>query len=632
MMGGSRRFPQWLALGAALVVGCGGEDDTDPELADPPPEACVEPERLTDDDRCVGPGVQDNGCPAGTLALDDGSCQPAGIPPHLCGEGFVHDGDVGCDAVLPSEACAVGEMAVPGDTVCRPVMACGAGTWGDIPIDGQTQHVDQSFVGVSNGTIAAPWTTISDAIAAAPDGGMVAVAAGSYLEDLTIVNKHVRLYGVCPAQVEVVGAGGARVIDIRGGGDTELRGIAVRGGGIGISVRGATNVIIDRVWVRDSDDHGIHIDNVFGATSAVVRASLVERHLNGAIFVFGSDASLEAVAVRDGHGGNARGINVDTDPTGIGARVSVSGSLIERHQLVGVFVSGSELTFERNVVRDMLTDAPRGGGRGMAIQYDSLTGGIAVATVRSSVLERNTEIALHASGSELTVEGTVVRDTAVNGDGVGGRGINIQARPAPAAPSLAWVIASLLQGNREIALNAAGADITIEATVVRDTSLDDLGALGRGISIQHDYFAGLPSTGVVRSSVVERSHEFGIGVVNSVVSIDGTCIQSTEPNDAEGFGDGLVASFEDTLTSVDVTASRIGSSSRAGIAAFGGAVSLAGTANFCAAFSLNGEQNFGQEFTFENLGGNGCGCPDAVGLCKAESAGLQPPAPAMAVP
>ena len=113
-------------------------------------------------------------------------------------------------------------------------MDCGSGKWGDIPIDGQTQHVDQSFTGVSEGTSAAPWTTISEGVAAVASGGLVAIAAGSYIEDVVISGKPVRLHGVCPQQVELVGIGGepgALFIQAR---PTEVQGIAIRGASIGV--------------------------------------------------------------------------------------------------------------------------------------------------------------------------------------------------------------------------------------------------------------------------------------------------------------------------------------------------------------------------------------------------------------
>jgi len=158
---------------------------------------------------CAAGEALDSGggcCAAGETVLDAGGCRPAGIAPNECAAGFLADDRAGCEPVLPGEPCPKGLMAVPGDTTCREVAPCGMGSWGDIPTEASTQHVDGSYaVGDSDGTAAKPWTTIQAAVDAAAPGAIVAVAAGSYIEDVTVDAKPVRLWGRCPAQVEIVG-------------------------------------------------------------------------------------------------------------------------------------------------------------------------------------------------------------------------------------------------------------------------------------------------------------------------------------------------------------------------------------------------------------------------------------------
>ncbi|MBW2459900.1 MAG: hypothetical protein JRI68_35750, partial [Deltaproteobacteria bacterium] len=150
-------------LMAALVMGCG--DESDP-AADP---------------------VAPTGCVPGERPLDDGSCRPPGIPAYGCGEGFEHDGDRSCEPILPAAPCPIGTMAVPGDAECREVAPCGDGPWGAIPIEASTQHVDQSYAGGnSDGSAAMPWTTIAEGITAAAPGAIVAIASGSYVENLVV--------------------------------------------------------------------------------------------------------------------------------------------------------------------------------------------------------------------------------------------------------------------------------------------------------------------------------------------------------------------------------------------------------------------------------------------------------------
>src|SRR5262245_43371076 len=103
-----------------LTTACAEESEPTPLIEPDPFEECEAPNRPVGG-ACIEPGVQDDGCPAGTLAAGDGSCVPAGTPAEQCADGFAHDGDVGCEPILPEAPCPSGLMAVPGDTRCRPV-------------------------------------------------------------------------------------------------------------------------------------------------------------------------------------------------------------------------------------------------------------------------------------------------------------------------------------------------------------------------------------------------------------------------------------------------------------------------------------------------------------------------------
>src|SRR5262245_54483601 len=122
-----------LAALAALLFGCGAPPAEGPKDAAPPD--CGPGETLLDDGRCQPAGLPLDRppCRPGKAQRDDGTCQKAGIPPDACGEGFMPDGKDGCEAILPPEPCPKGMMAVPGETACREVAPCGEGTWGNIP-------------------------------------------------------------------------------------------------------------------------------------------------------------------------------------------------------------------------------------------------------------------------------------------------------------------------------------------------------------------------------------------------------------------------------------------------------------------------------------------------------------------
>src|SRR5262245_30753276 len=263
-----------------LVAGCGGEGDEPPP--DSPPGGCAPAEWPREDGSCVPPGLPpDMPCPPAEWLRDDGVCIPAGVPPDGCGEGFVHDGDRGCERILPDAPCPPGLMAVPGETVCREVAPCAPGTWGDIPVEPNTEYVDASYAGMdSDGSALKPWTSIQAGVDAASASAIVAIARGSYLEDVVVSGKPVRLWGVCPELVEVVGSGAevATIQVLAGANGSEVRSLAVSGDAIGIGLTGSIDVVIERVWVHANAYRGFGVEDAFGPTRMTLRGALVEQN------------------------------------------------------------------------------------------------------------------------------------------------------------------------------------------------------------------------------------------------------------------------------------------------------------------------------------------------------------------
>jgi hypothetical protein len=740
---------------ASFACGAADSDSAPTPTPTPTPTVpeCLPPNRVLDD-RCLEPGVQDSGCPAGTLTLQDGACQPAGVPPELCADGFEPDGAMGCAPILPDEPCAAGQMAVPGETECHPVMPCGAGKWGDIPIDATTVHVDGSYSGNdSDGTAAKPWTTVGEGIAAAPPDALVAIAAGSYLEDV-VVEKPVRLRGVCPSEVEVVGtdAGYAALFFRPGSTGSEVRGLALTGDKLGILVVGAENIAIEQVWVHDALRHGVSFEDALGPTSGTLRASLLElNHVLG-VMVRGSVVTIEGVVVRGTMPGttqdNGNGIytdaNVDTlapatalvrnsvvehnhevgvsigsdatleglvvrgtlprvsdqqggrgihiQETGAPITALVRSSLVEQNHDVGVAVAGANATLQGVVVRGTLPRATdNGAGWGILVDIDPYTGAPAAALVESSLVENNRDIGVLiasnatfdgllvrgtlpqasdetggsgivmqpyqdtppdsgvvrgsvvegnqqagvvVSGFDATLEGVVVRGTLPRAaDQRAGYGIAIQPNPFTGALSTAIVRSSLVEQNHETGVSVNGSATTLEGMVVRDTlpgAADQ--AHGWGIAIQRSD-TGAPTAAVVRSSLVENNRVFGVMVQGADATLDGLLVRNTLPLASDGsFGDGvvvvsLVLASGPAEASAVVTNTRIEKSARAGLASFGSHVTLGGSAMSCNAFDLDGEELDGFQFSFEDLGGNDCGCPEPLETCVAQSSSLQPPEP-----
>jgi hypothetical protein len=653
------------------VLGC---DDADAEAAD----------AANPSDAGAPDATASKSCPAGELSLPNGDCQGPGVPPDGCGEGFEADGDAGCTAVLPATPCGDGEMAVPGEASCRSVGACAEGTWGDIRTDEATQHVDASYRGgASDGTSLHPWTTINQAIQVAPAGALVAIAEGSYLEDLQIVDRPLRLRGRCAGLVEIVGTGAApEAIRIGGSADgTTIADVSITGPGVAVQVQGAKGVAIDRVWLHDLGSTGVAARNsgqvaisrslidraggdgvlVASASSADVeatvirnttaiqsgavgvfvtsgasgtrpraslRGSVVEGTDGVALFVEGSDLVMEATVIRDTfHPVFGWGIAAQNDARGAPASVEVRTSVIERSHDSGVFVGGSDVVLERSVVRETLPNSDLEGGTGIGVQSSEVTGGPSTLVLRSSLVQANHAAGCYLQGSIGEIETTLIRDTRPQkADGWFGRGVDVADDPAGARSTLT-LRDSIIERSHEIGLVIDRSDATIDNVAVRDTQPRGYdGAFGRGVQIESA--GGSVAVAAISRSAIERNRDVGIAVVNAAVTIDSTVVEGTQPTTMGTFGDGIAVVSTNQSATVTISASRIVANARAGVTSFGGAVLVTGTSLECNPIHLAGELGFdGSALELEDGGGNICGCENVETTCAVQTASLQSPTP-----
>ncbi|WP_437670771.1 hypothetical protein [Sorangium sp. So ce131] len=528
-----------------MIAGCGAEDVAPPvDPSDTAPAACP-PGTAPVDGGCqeagLPPGVTaglppDMPCPPGEAPLEGGGCQPAGVPPDACGQGFEPDGRGGCDPILPEGPCPPGLMAVPGDVACREVAPCGDGDYGTIPVDATTQFVNAAYAGDdSDGTRAKPWRHIQDGIDHARSGAIVAVAAGRYLEDVLVRGKPVRVWGRCPAMVEIAGAGAAiatlEVLDERAS-ESGIHNLAVTGRRDGISTSGAEHVLLDRVWIHDTTGRGLDIEAALGPTSVTTSASLIEETRELGVLVSGSEATVEATVVRgtrpSSAGAGGTGIVIHNGSTRNRGETTLRNALLEHNRGHGVAVYGSEVTVEATVVRDTQPDADGRYGRGIQVASDDTTHERGALTLRTSLLEHNHEAGVLISGSDATIEATVVRDTEPRSDGTLGIGVEVGQDSAAHERAKATLRASLLEHNHEAGVRVAGSDATIEATVVRDTQPDARGAGGKGITLADDPETHDHATMTLRASLLEQNHEVGVLVMGSDATVEATVVRGPQ--------------------------------------------------------------------------------------------------------
>jgi hypothetical protein len=526
---------------ALAACGDDGAASTAPDAVANGETACVPGELPLGDGRCIAAGSSPDGCEAGERWVD-GACRGAGIPAGACAEGFVHDGARGCDPVLPGEACLAGEIAVPGDTACRPLGSCGSGAFGDIAAEPDTQHVDAGYSGgSSDGSSARPWTTIQQAVDAAGDGAIVAVAAGSYAEQVKVVDRAIRLWGRCASMVEIVGDDSAAALAFDAGASgSSVRGLSMRGAAEGLSVAAATAVTVDESWIHDTDGYGVRV--VGTGSSLTLSDSLLEATAGRGIYVEGGHAAVDRCAVRDtrvGAGENGgRGINV-RDGDGVRGSLQLSRSLIEKSREVGVMVHQSDADIDGTVVRHILPSATGRFGRCFSVQAVG-SAQPSVASIRRSAAIGCSDGGISVTVSEVSVEHTVVRDVAAAFDsGIRGYGIVAQHEPNSVSGSKLTVRESLVERAHEMGVFVAASEATLEGLAVIDSLPLADGTSGRGIGVQSDPSTGVASVVELRGVVVERCSEVAVMVEGGSAVIEGLRVFGVLENRDGNYGRGV---------------------------------------------------------------------------------------------
>jgi len=569
-----------------------------------------------------------------------GGCARVGVAEGACAEGFTSL-DGGCVATLPADGCAAGALAVPGDRACRPVAPCDGGPYGALPSDAPVVRVNGAFVGGgSDGSELRPFVTVQAAIDAAPAGATIAIAAGRYVEDL-IISKRLRLYGRCPAEVELrgVSAGDGQTLGVRA--PVEVHRLAVTGPAAGIVAVDVAALHVEQAWVHDVASFGI---GVLARRDAKVtlRGVLVERARKSAVLAAGAELLVERSVIRDTVApdvGPANGYCVDalTHPSSKRpAVVTLRNSVLERCLGSAIRVSGAQVTLDGMLVRDTRT-RPSGErvGHGLSAGLDPTTGGAPVVTILGSVFERNHETAIALDDATSRIERTTVRDT-LPVEGTGKAGIGVAARGSGSVE----VRDTLIEKSRMAASFVAVPSGLFERVLVRD-SLPEEATSGAGFGI---VALGSAKTGVnvpvvsLQTVRIERSHAAGVFAFGASLDVGSSLIADTAADPRGGYGDGIVVhpgwtdgNPELSPASALVRATIVRGSARAGVSVFASTLALETSLLACNGFDLDVEpQYLGQgyeaavgEFAVEDRTGNACGC-DVNRACKAQSNALSP--------
>ncbi len=441
----------WLAALAcvvAMVVGCG------------------------DDGAPAGDGGHDGGVDGGSA---DGSRPPAPVPPEPprftpCPAGWREVTDDETPDVVRCEPwpasgrpeCGETEMFLPGSAGCEPIApACPLdGFPVGLPVGTPVTYVRAGATG-GDGTHDLPFGTISEAIAVAEAGSIVAIAAGAYVERVD-VETPLTLVGGC-VDADIVG-------DVFASGSLQVRSLGARSltvsnGTLHVedalihdSLRAGVTILTSHATIEHTAFRRMSVAAIDAASSETELSHVLVDHAmygafgnaggtltvtDSAVVTVGEGNSGVAILASDGTAGatSTRFERVALDNLFSTGLYAVSGAALELRDVivrsnpdnpvtdVGIFAAGGSLTYERVfldgpsfqgagagddgstltltdvLIRGVRPDADSGRGEGV----EAAAG--ATGTLTRVVIERSTGLAVLVSTASLEVHDLVIRGT-----------------------------------------------------------------------------------------------------------------------------------------------------------------------------------------------------------------------------
>jgi hypothetical protein len=471
-------------------------------------------------------------------------------------------------------------------------MDCGAGTWGNIHqdvIDGtSTLFVRADYdgsLGASDGSSTRPWTTIQQAVNASAAGGVIAIAEGAYQESVEIASHAITLWGRCPEKVIVsAGSSANSTIDVKKSG-TELHGLGVTGSALyaGISVVGASDVLIDRVRVFDHATQGILVQFNGAVTNATVQDSLIDGNHGIGIYGYQSTVTVAGSVIRstkyrsaDDMGG--LGVVVQSLSATAPADLSLSRSVIDDNADIGLFVYGGSATVKGSVIQNTKPHPSYGeGGEGVLVQSRD-NGDPGTLSLEDSVIDQNHFVGIGVSASNATVTRTVIRRTREQpSQKKGGPGISLESDGVSHGSTLV-LDSSVIDDNLDSGLSVVGSSAQVRHSIIKNTGpYAKNQTLGRGVNAITDA-SGNTSSVTIEGSLIDSNHDIGVFGSGASVSLVDSVVSNTLPNaSTNAGGEGIVVQLDDVgnTGSLAIERSRVDSNHTSGIHSLGCPVTVA---------------------------------------------------------
>jgi hypothetical protein len=329
---------------------------------------------------------------------------------------------------------------------------------------------DQTSAAPADGSPERPFSSVSEALRAAPAGALVRVAEGTYAEAL-LFDRSAVLAGAGAAKTRLVAAPGQSgpVVRVQGNARVELRDLAVERAPVGVSVEGG-GLRLHRVALREL------------AESALVARDAEVAFFDGEVLAVGAATRSVAVRIEGGSLEMRRTVLRRSGRRAIeirGARALLDTVQVSDVQLAAVqALDGAEVTIE--------------GGRFERIGGSALYAGAAKLVVKRASVSHAEYGAIGFRGAELVVRDSELSDTRIASVGlVRAHGLVEHCVLARGGSDAAVAITEAsgivrLVSNRIVQPGPLGVHITHSTVVATDNSiagasLDREGDMGDGI-------------------------------------------------------------------------------------------------------------------------------------------------------
>ncbi len=392
------------------------------------------------------------------------------------------------DVAGPAWTCPPG-FVVAGDS-CAPDPADCTDPWGGVTPGPNVVFVSASAAAGGTGTQAAPFQNLADAVLALPTGGTIAIGAGSYSGNVSLVQP-ILLRGACAKDVILQGAAGTPTVLVGEKSGSEVSDVTITGGRYGIQVEGKVQATVQHTYVHSAAQGGIYV--VDGAT-AKVQNTFVYTTLPG-------DNST--------HG---RGIDVES------GTLDVSNVRLTSNREFGLFGADSTVTVQSLVVDATLAQkSDNKSGYGV---YIVGTGALSATELRVSGNRGfgvRIEGKIAASGENWWIDGTLPDGDQKDGIGLGTFTSSVKVTDLRVTNSHQhgiWVV-------------DPGASLSGHNVLVSDTqpqASDSTG--GQGVVIE-----GVGASAQFSGLRVHGSHAHGLSAAgqDAAVGLDFAVIDATQP-------------------------------------------------------------------------------------------------------